>query len=271
MRIALTGATGIVGGFILRGLRAAGHQVAALDRATGYHLGDSPDLTGHDALIHSAFAHLPGRYRGGEGDDADSFTRLNLDGSKTLFDAAHRDGVGRILFLSSRAVHDGYPEGTTLPDDLPPRPANLYGQIKAEAEAYLTAMPLPTCSIRATGIYGPGRGHKWHGLFNDYLAGRPIPPRIATELHGDDLATAILLLLGTSKLPDAVNASDLTLDRHDLLAEVRSLTGSSHPLPARADPTPLKVQSCQRLHDLGWQPGGMAKLRATLPDLLSSS
>lgn len=269
MRIALTGGSGIVGGFVRRAALAAGHQVTRLDRATGFRLGDAPDLSGHDALIHCAFAHAPGRYRGGEGDDPDGFMRLNRDGTFRLFDAAARDGVGRAVFLSSRAVHDGYPAGTALPDALPVRPANLYGQVKADAEAHLAGLPLRGTAIRATGVYGhPG---KWHGLFADYLSGRPIPPRIATEVHGDDLATAILLILGHPNPPGQANCSDLILDRHDLLAQVQALTGSLHLLPARADPAPLRVQCCDRLRAMGWQPGGVEKLRATLPGLLSSS
>src|SRR5690606_24554270 len=46
MRIALTGASGIVGGFALRAVRAAGHEVTVLDRSNGYLLGDAPDLSG---------------------------------------------------------------------------------------------------------------------------------------------------------------------------------------------------------------------------------
>lgn len=269
MRIALTGASGIVGGFVMRAARVAGHQVAGLDRGTGFQLGDAPDLTGHDALIHCAFAHAPGRYRGGEGDDPETFLRLNGDGTRRLFDAAVRDGVGRVVFLSSRAVHDGYPPGMALPDDLPARPANLYGRVKADAETHLAGLPVKGTAIRATGVYG--HAGKWRDLFGDYRAGRPIPPRIATEVHGDDLAAAILLLLADPDSPAQVNCSDLILDRHDLLAEVQGLTGCPHPLPDRADPTPLRVQRCDRLKALGWQPGGMARLRATLPGLLSSS
>ena len=134
MRIALTGATGIVGGFIALAARAAGHELNPLP---GFRLGQVPDLTGHDALIHAAFAHEPGRYRGGEGDDPARFRRLNLDGSIRLFQAAAEAGVGRIVFLSSRAVHDGHPPGTRLTDDLPPAPTTLYGEVKAGAEAAL--------------------------------------------------------------------------------------------------------------------------------------
>lgn len=269
MRIALTGASGILGGFVLRAALRAGHQVTPLDRSRGYHLGDAPDLTGHDALIHCAFAHLPGRYRGGEGQDAAGFLRANLTGTTRLFDAAAASGLGRILFLSSRAVHDGHPPGTLLTDDLPARPTTLYGEVKAGAEDHLRGLSgLQGISVRATGIYGPGPAQKWRGLFADYLAGQPIAPRVATEVHADDLAAALLLLLQAPRAPATVNASDLVLDRRDLLAGVQKLTGCSHPLPDRADARALLVPDCAALRALGWQPGGMARLQRDLPAML---
>lgn len=270
LRIVLTGAGGIVGGFVLRAARAAGHQVTALGREDGWRLGLPAELRGHDALIHCAFAHAPGRYRGGEGDDPQGFRSANLDGSIRLFDEAAAAGLSRILFMSSRAVHDGWPAGTALPDDLPPRPANLYGEVKALAEAHLAALPLATTAIRATGIYGPGRANKWQGLFADYLAGRPVTPRVATEIHGADLADAVLLLIAHPAPPATVNASDLILDRRDLLGMVAALTDCPHPLPDRADASALLVPRCKGLRGMDWQPGGFPRLRRTLPDLLDS-
>lgn len=271
MRIALTGVSGIVGSFVLRAARQAGHDVTVLGRENGYQLGDTPDLQGHEALVHCAFAHAPGRYRGGEGDDPEGFRRANLDGSTHLFDAAAQSGVSRIVFLSSRAVHDGHPAGTALTDDLPAQPTSLYGEVKALAEDHLHQLAeqgLQTTALRATGVYGPGPAHKWRDLFADYLANQPIAPRVATELHGDDLAAAILLLLNTRAQPKTANASDLILDRHDLLSEVANLTGSRAPLPARADDRALGVLRCDTLRELGWTPGGMDLLRQTLPLML---
>lgn len=268
MRVALTGASGIVGGGVARALRTAGHRVTFLDRAHGWTLGQAAVLEGHDALIHCAFAHTPGRYRGGEGDDPQGFIAANLDGTCALFDQAAAQGVGRLLFLSSRAVHDGHPDGMRLTDDLAARPTNLYGQVKAGAEAHLARLPVPGCAIRATGIYGPGRANKWAGLIDDYLAGRTITSRVATEVHGDDLAQALMILLNHPAPPPTVNCSDLVLDRHDLLAQVQQLTGCPHAPPPLSDRSGMRVPDCKVLHDMGWCPGGMALLRATLPDLI---
>lgn len=276
MRIALTGASGLVGRFIATAARAAGHEVTCLSRRPGpggiaWDLaGPPPDLSGHGALIHCAFAHLPGRYRGGEGDDPEGFLARNRDGSLALFAAARSAGLGQAVFLSTRAVYGDYPPGTRLTDDLPPRPDTLYGQMKWQVEQELAALAAPgfaTASLRATGVYGPGPDHKWQSLFADFLAGRPIAPRVATEVHGADLAAAALLVVEAGAR-GSFNLSDLMLDRHDLLAEVAGLTGAHHPPPPRAMAGSVSEMDCARLRQLGWRPGGWARLRQSLPDML---
>lgn len=268
MKLAITGATGLVGRFLMADALAAGDTVLALSRPH-YALGDRPDLAGCDALIHCAFQHRPGLYRGGEGDDPDGFTRANLDGTIALFKAAASAKVARVIFLSSRAVYDGYPAGTILTEDLPLAPTNLYGQVKWQAEQALQNLTGPGFSgaaIRATGIYGPGAGHKWSALFDDFLAGRPIAPRNGTELHAADLASAVRLLLGNNAM-GAFNLSDILLDRHDLLTRVAAITGTDHAPPARCK-APVSVMQCDRIKSLGWQPSGLAGLDRALAEML---
>lgn len=269
MRIALTGATGLVGRFLVGGLDG---DVITLGRRADIAwdlTGPAPDLRGFDALVHAAFAHVPGRYRGGEGDDPDGFLRANLDGTRRLFDAAARDGVTKVLFLSSRAVFDGWPDDLPLTEDRAPRAASLYGQVKAQAEAHLLALPVQGIALRATGIYGPGPDHKWASLIRDFLSGRDVPPRRGTEVHGQDVATACNLLLD-SDFSGAAHASDLLLDRHDLLAEIKTLTGSTSALPERSNKA-VNPLICQTLPKLGWRPGGLARLRADAPALLQAA
>ena len=281
MRVAVTGATGRAGHPIARHLAGQGHQVVTLGRragAVGCHRdwalgGPAPDFSGVDALVHAAFSHVPGRYRGGEGSNPDGFMALNRDGTRDLFRQARDAGVGRIVFLSSRAVHDGYPKGSVLPDDLQARPDSLYGRVKAEVEEWLATADVIGVSLRATGIYGPGapgQPHKWADLFAGHLAGQPQPPRIGTELHEDDLAAAVGLLLA-SGAGGTVNASDLLLDRHDLLAMVNAVTGRDLPLPPTGDPGAVSVLTCDRLRALGWAPRGRAGLEATVAALLKAS
>ncbi|TCP63333.1 nucleoside-diphosphate-sugar epimerase [Rhodovulum bhavnagarense] len=289
MSLAVTGATGLVGRFFVEEALARNEPVTVLTRRTPppgffsapvahrpYSLGDRPDLTGHDTLIHCAFAHVPGRYRGGEGDDPKGFVRANLDGSIALFEAARASGLRRVLFLSSRAVYGAYPPGTVLTEEMAPRPDTLYGQVKHQAEQALFAMAAPgfvPVSLRATGVYGPaapGQRHKWADLFEEFRAGRAIAPRRGTEVHGADLAEAGRLLRAADPARvagRAFNLSDILLDRHDLLALLAKAEGLTAPLPARSD-SPVSAMDCTRMQALGWTPGGMTRLRAILPRLL---
>jgi UDP-glucose 4-epimerase len=277
MDVLVTGGTGYVGRFIVAGLRQAGHGVTLLGRTPWapialhpWSLGDAaPELPAADALVHCAFDHAPGAYRGGEGRDPDGFWARNHDGSRALFDAAVRAGVSRVVFLSSRAVHADARRGEILRETDPVEPDTLYGRLKLALERDLLARPgIKAAAPRATGVYGvaPGSGHhKWQALFADYLGGRTVAPRAGTELHGGDLAAAVQLLLegGSSGV---FNASDILIDRRDLLARVRARTGCPHPLPARAAGPPPGVLDTGKLRALGWRPGGLDRLERFLDE-----
>jgi nucleoside-diphosphate-sugar epimerase len=259
MHILLTGASGTVGRFVAPALATAGHRVSRLGRSgdVAWTLDDPAQrLPAADALVHLAFDHVPGRYRGGEGDDPARFRRLNLDGTRRLFDAV---GAARIVFLSSRAVYGDHRRDRLLKESDPPEPDSLYGEVKLAAEA---ALGPRGASLRATGVYG-GHPRKWETLFASYLRGETVAPRIATEIHGADVASAVLTLLASQET-GAFNASDLLLDRHDLLGRVQALTGCPHRPPPRAEgPKPGVMATC-RLRLTGWRPGGWPRLEAFL-------
>lgn len=305
MRVAITGATGYVGAFIADAARRAGHDLVVLGRrkpvspsaGTAFQpwtLGEAPDLSGIDALVHAAFAHVPGRFRGGEGSDPAGFLVANRDGSLRLIEIAKRAGISCVIQISSRAVLDGYPAGTLLTEDLPPRPTSLYGQVKAELEAALVTAISPDfagISLRATGVYGaaePGQAHKWSQLLNDLIDGKPIPSRVSTEIHGADLAQAVMLLLGNAAsrnarprgavprpgmMPPAIcHASDIVLDHRDLALAVARLLGRDDiPAPPRSDARKVSVLDCTNLRRLGWEPRGFAALEHCLPSLVAGA
>lgn len=269
MRVAITGGNGLVGRFFVDWARDTGHEILSLTRASGYTLGDRPELDGVDLLIHCAFDHVKGRYRGGEGDDPEGFIERNHFGSVALFEAAKKAGVQRAVFLSSRAVYGDYPAGTDLTEHLPPRPDTLYGKVKLMTETALEALSdahFKAQSLRATGVYGAtGSDHKWAPLIANFLKGQTPTPRCGTEVHGLDLALALESL---SNAPSGVyNVSDIAIDTHDLLSRVASLTGCDTPLPAR-QATPVSAMSTTRLESFGWKKGGWQRLDETLPKLL---
>jgi UDP-glucose 4-epimerase len=167
----------------------------------------------------------------------------------------------RTVFVSSRAVYGDHRRGETLREEDEPAPDTLYGEVKLAGETTLAGRGV---ALRPTGVYG-GNPHKWESHFAAYLRGDRIPPRVATEVHGADLAAAVLLMLD-SAATGAFNVSDILLDRHDLLARLQALTACPHPPPPRAEGPPPAVMATDRLRALGWQPGGNDRLATFLAD-----
>ncbi len=282
----VSGGTGYVGRFIVEHLLSAGHSVSVMGRTA--HVADyfsepvrfvqgtldpsrdqSAAFDGIDFFVHAAFDHVPGKYRGGEGDDAQRFRSRNHDGSVALFEAARKKGVRRAVFVSSRAVYGSQPAGAMLTEETMPRPDTLYGEVKLATEDAMRRMSgreFYGTILRVTGVYGPagkGREHKWLELFRDYLAGKPIAPRVGTEVHGADVAAAVALVLAAPEakiLGGIFNVSDLLVDRHALLSIVRDVTGSPLALPPPAEHSAVNEMETEKIASLGWRPGGAAVL-----------
>ncbi|MEN3147930.1 NAD(P)-dependent oxidoreductase [Neorhizobium sp. IRAMC:178] len=290
MKVLVSGGTGLVGRYIVESLLDAGYRVIVGGRtppAPDFFskpvefapLSLDPALDQTEAFdeayffVHAAFDHLPGKYRGGEGDDPDRFRRLNLDGTVKLFETARKAGTRRAVFLSSRAVYDGQPAGTLLDEDMVLEPGSLYGEIKLSAERALSHLSAPgfaTSSLRLTGVCGNLRPNKWDALFSDYLAGRPVPSRAGTEIHGRDVAAAVRLMLETEtgKIAGQVfNASDILTDTAEILGY---LAGHRRNLPSPADRSAVNVMSTDKLRALGWLPGGAPLLRQTIAELAAA-
>ena len=292
MSVLVTGGTGYVGRFVVEHLLDAGFDVAVAGRtppgagafsrpvpflplALDPRGPDPAMLAGVTDLVHAAFDHLPGRYRGGEGDAPERFRRLNVDGSAALFRAAREAGARNCVFLSSRAVYGAQAPGAVLGEDTLPRPDTLYGEVKLAAEGRLAEMASATfavASLRVTGVYGApvsGGAHKWLALFADYLDGRPIAPRCGTEVHGMDVARAVALMLrpAPTGLPRTFNVSDLLVDRRDVLAILRAEAGSRRDLPRPGNPSSANAMSSARIEALGWTPGGRPLFEETVRQL----
>lgn len=293
-RIIVSGATGYVGHFIVEKLLSEGHHVLALGRKSPPKNAFSqpvdfiemplsqcdimPEVfTGYDGFVHVAFHHVSGRYRGGEGNDPEAFKQLNHVGSMALFNAAKLAGIPRVLFLSSRAVYGKQRLGAPLFETMTPHPDSVYGETKLLTERALSELAndqfLPII-LRATGIYGavgPQSYHKWQELFEEFKLGKTIASRVGTEVHGEDLAKAVDLLLNIpidefveisdDKNAPIFNISDILLDRQELLNAYRLLTNCTFEnIPNAKDATDYNSMDCTRLKSLGWEPRGYLDL-----------
>lgn len=293
MICALTGATGYVGRFIVRRLTAEGVAIRAWRRLssdlTGLPtsiewiegaLGDEDAaqalVAGADMLVHAALEHLPGRYRGGEGDDPERFWQLNVDGSAMLLKAAREAGVRRAVVLSSRAVFGKAATGF-LADDDKPSPDTHYGAAKKELETFVKKFSegWPVAALRPTGIYGivePTERSKWYSLVRAALNGTPVPARAGSEVHGDDVSQATWMLLQAK--PEAVagrtfNCSDIIVSHREIVARVHAIAGVSGPLPQEGE-VPRGLLKTDALEELGMTFGGKARFEETVRELVAA-
>ncbi len=299
MLVAVTGATGIVGRFVVDRLAAEGARVRALVRPTSDRrelprvewvvggMTDSSALSSlvenADAVVHCAYEHVVGRYRGGEGDDLSGFWRANLHGGAELMQKAVEAGVTRLVLMSSRAVFGQQsPSGSWVDDDTRPVPDTHYGAMKLALEAHASAFAAVDgvcfCSLRPTGVYGvtyPLERTKWLDLALKLVRGEPLPEaRLATEIHGQDVAAAVWILLNSPAdvvAGRAFNCSDLTVDTCDVMAALADRLRIRRGLPSPATNALRNPMRSAGLRNLAWQAGGNARLEDTIGELVAAA
>jgi nucleoside-diphosphate-sugar epimerase len=293
--VAVTGATGYVGRFFVTELQRQGISIRALSRPQsdrhGFAApmewvdGDLRDtealrklVTGADAVVHLAYEHVPGKYRGGEGDDLYTWLNANLNGSLQLLLDARNARVKRFLFLSSRAVFSRTEPGRELDETHPTSPDSHYGAYKAAVEAFMQSVShtsdMQTCSIRATGVYGityPVEHTKWWTLIKAVIQDEPLTSNGGgTEVHGADVARTIRALLTWPMIPfDVVHLSDLYVTHREVVQLAREIMGRPGELPPAPEKLPQNVMVSRHLNQLGIVLGGRSQLEATIREMVS--
>lgn len=146
-RVLVTGATGFLGGYVVHDLRSHGAEVFAAGRdrvvleqiADRSHrvLGDLASLAetdlSVDAVIHCAALSSPwGAWR--------AFEEANVSGTAHVAEFARRNGVRRIVNVSSPSLYAAPRDQWSVREDhpLPSSPMNGYIRSKIAAEALLT-------------------------------------------------------------------------------------------------------------------------------------
>jgi nucleoside-diphosphate-sugar epimerase len=166
MKALVTGAGGFLGRALVRALTARGDAVRALVRRPDLELerpgvevvlGDATDpgaLAGAVKDVEVVF-HLAGLRRAAE---RDAFWRVNVGSTRLLLDACASGNprLRRFVLAGSRAA--AAPSATGCREEEPLRPAEWYGESKAEAEriTFLYRDRLPVTVARPPRITGPG-------------------------------------------------------------------------------------------------------------------
>jgi len=296
--VALTGATGFIGNFLLRELTRLGYRVRVLLRSpavlpancTNAVIGDlgrpinvAAALAGIDTVIHSA--GLAPRMTGAPGDD---FRRLNAEATGNLARAARHAGVRRFIFLSSIRAQADVSTDHPLTEEARPVPTDPYGRSKLAAEEELARIPIDWVALRLALVFGPGVKGNMATLIRLARSPFPLPfgaleaPRSLLAL--DNLLAAIELSIASSRpfqMPLIV-ADPHPLSVAQMIAAMRAGLGR-HPALFRVPPTVLQtalrlarrgelyrrlaeplVADPARLQALGWVP------RTTTADALAA-
>ncbi|WP_458687130.1 NAD-dependent epimerase/dehydratase family protein [Nocardia tengchongensis] len=220
MKALVTGASGFLGGAIVRRLvRDGDYEVAILARPTS-NLRDlaevidrvevvTGDLTdaasldratkGVDVVFHSA-ARVDDR------GTRDQFVAENVTATENLLRAAQRNGAARFVFISSPSALMDRDGGDQIDIDesvpYPSRYLNHYSETKAAAERLVLASNTPefsTCALRPRAIWGAGDrsgpivrllGRAGEGTLPDLSYGRQV---YASLCHVDNIAEACVL------------------------------------------------------------------------------
>lgn len=276
--VLVTGASGFLGCVVVERLLALGYDVVGLDPAplvvaTIRHIND--DLSDADRLREllaaEQFTHII--HTGGVSgpmvlaDRPEQLIAINVMGSLNLLQAAIVTGAKAFVYCSSVSAVGEYYEDTPIGDDYPLRPTNTYGASKAAVDMVLRGLwrrvTLDLCSLRFTGIYGPGRRTQYvvDDIVDAAVKGHPVRVPAATDwpyIYIDDAADAAVAACFSKhrkKLtyfiayPEQVSLADLAAATSLAGRPVRLEIDSTNPPLARG---PLDIAPAQR--DFGFSP-----------------
>jgi nucleoside-diphosphate-sugar epimerase len=219
--IAITGANGFIGSYLVELFLSQGYNVVALSRQPGEKvwegatsrrfdleaLADSTDLSGCDILIHCAYKKQKPNEAAGT---------VNVEGTKALYEAAKKAGVKKFIFLSSLSAHE--------------KAISQYGRTKLEIEHMLN--PKKDLILKPGLVLGHG------GLFGNILQTVqhswfvPLVDNGRQKLQAidiDDLGKCIITALDKDILGNFTLIADKDFTLRDMAAAIRAKSGRKVP------------------------------------------
>jgi dihydroflavonol-4-reductase len=261
MKVFVTGATGFIGGHIVRRLRERGDEVACLVRNPAKaadleqldieliegDLSDEAALTtamkGADAVIHGAAIYEVGIPKS----EHEEMYETNVLGTERVLNAALTVGIPRVVYISTVAAF-GDTNGEVV-DETYEHPGreftSYYEETKYRAHRIAQRMiaenDLPCVIVQPGGVYGPEDHSSVGQQINQFLAGRlpllPFPDLGFNMVHVEDVADGVLLALDKGTPGEAyVLGGEITTMR-GLIDTVATVSGKK--APKRAMPTAM--------------------------------
>jgi len=226
MRVAVTGATGFVGGAIVRALTAAGYEVqafgrrtpdaatAALPKYTQWDIAKGSRPLDVDAVVHCAAAV-------GQWGPRAQFASVNEQGTANVVASAGERA--RFVYVSTasvyRRVRDARPitEGSVNAWVSP----TSYASTKLGGERVALARRAPTVVLRPHIVYGPGDSTLWPRVVAARRRATLIVPgdgrNAVSVTHVENLAAAVQRSLDDAVTPGVYNIADAVVPTIDAL------------------------------------------------------
>ncbi len=297
MKIAITGATGFIGRYIVRKLNAKGQDCRCWYRSESRCFDSATDgttidwipgelgstaacedlLKGCDAVVHSGLHRAGDKFQGGEG-NVEEFVQKNVLGSIQLIEAARAAKVSKFVFISTCAVHDKILNDRPLDESHPLWMTTHYGAHKAAVEQFVHSygfgIGFPIVALRPTGVYGlhhkPERS-KWYDIVQNIAAGNDVDcSRGGKEVHAADVAEATDILLHShGNAGEVYSCYDRYISEHEVATIAKQITGSSATINGNV-PAPKNQIVSDKIRGLGMQFGGDDLLTSTVQDIVNS-
>ncbi|BAE50168.1 hopanoid-associated sugar epimerase [Paramagnetospirillum magneticum] len=250
--VLVTGATGFVGAAIVRALLARGEAVRVLARpasdrrnVANLHVEVAEGRLEDAASLRKAMAgcrvliHTAADYRIWVPDPA-AMMKANVEGTRTLMEAALAEKVERVVYTSSVATL-GHVEGGVADEDTPSDISDKVGpykQSKFLAEEVVRRMVaeqgLPAVICSPSTPIGPGdvKPTPTGRMIVEAASGR-MPAYVDTGLnivHVDDVAAGHLLALDKGRIGERYILGGENLTLADILNRIAKITGGRPPL-----------------------------------------
>jgi nucleoside-diphosphate-sugar epimerase len=242
LRILITGSSGFIGSKVTAALAAAGHRVRAASRRPGIiahpdniewvrlpNLESAVDwdslVAGIDIVVHlAAIAHRSHA-------DSPDYAKANRIATVNLVQACRRQGIKRLVFMSSIGAQAGSAADHLVTEIDEPRPITAYDRAKLAAEEEIRLSGVPFSILRPVIVYGPGA--KANIALMVRIAALPLPIPFGafknqrSLLSIDNLTQAIVLCLDD---PATLNQTFIVCDREpislaDMFATLREAAG----------------------------------------------
>ena len=251
VRALVTGATGFVGSAVARHLLSNGHRVRVLARPGS----DRRNLQGLDVEVVEgdltraasllpacdgceALFHVAADYRLWAPDPGELY-RANVDGTRSILEAARKVGVPRVVYTSSVATLGIPKDGTPGSESTPVSVDDMIGHYKRskflaeEVARQFAAEGAPIVIVNPSTPIGPHdiKPTPTGRVVRDAMAGR-VPAYVDTGLnivHVDDVAHGHWLAFERGVVGERYILGGFDLSLREVLTEIADIVGRSPP------------------------------------------